>query len=170
MSGEIGGAFFPAVLTDRVRDGIWAGVVAAAGTAGTLVGFGIGRGSPARPLNAIAHLIVGSRGQATPWFDPLLTPLGLLLHVASFIVWGLLFAHLSARMEGWRLAGAALLFASVIFVIDLFALPRRLSPGFQLTLSWGEVITVYLAMAILLWAGITLARRDRWIAERDVVG
>ncbi len=153
-----------------MREGVWAGVIAAAGTAGALIGFGAARGSPARPLNAIAHILVGSRGQATPGFDPLLTTLGLLLHVASLVVWAILFAYLAARLTGWRLAGAALLYATAVFVIDLFALPRRLSPGFQLTLSWGEVVIVYAVMALLLWFGVTLARHDLKSAEREVVG
>ncbi len=166
----MGDAFFIAVTSQKIREGVWAGIIAAAGTAGALIGFGAGRGAAARPLNAIAHLIVGSRGQATPGFDPLLTPLGLLLHVGSFLVWGLLFAHVAARVWGWRLGATALLFSAAIFIIDLFVLPRRLSPGFQLTLSWGEVVAIYVVMAGLLWAGVTLARREHVVAKRDVVG
>lgn len=129
-----------------------------------LVGFGVGRGSPARPLNAIAHLIVGSRAQATPFFDPLLTPLGLLLHTISLVVWGVLFALAASRLNGWRLGAAAGLFTVAVFTFDLFLLPRRLSPGFQLTLSWPEVVIVYLTMAALLWCGVVMVRRERTLA------
>jgi hypothetical protein len=146
------------VHTQRVREGVWAGLIAAAGTAGALIGFGAGRGAPARPLNSIAHLLVGSRAQATPAFDPILTSIGLLLHVGSLLLWGLVFAYIAARISGWRLGVASVLFSAVIFVIDLFVLPRRLSPGFQLTLSWGEVIATYLVMATLLWLGLSFAR------------
>jgi hypothetical protein len=149
------------VHTQRIREGAWAGLIAAAGTAGALIGFGAGRGAPARPLNAIAHLLVGSRAQATPAFDPLLTSIGVLLHAGSLFVWGLLFAHIAARVSGWRLAVAALVFSATIFVVDLFVLPRRLSPGFQLTLSWGEVIATYLVMATLLWLGLSFARGSK---------
>jgi hypothetical protein len=115
-----------------------------------LVGFGLSRGTPARPLNAIAHLVVGMRAQATASFDPLLTTLGLLLHTGSVLIWGILFAHIAGRLLGWRLGASALLFSLAILVLDLFLLPRRLSPGFQFTLSRGEVLVVYLAMAALL--------------------
>ena len=49
------------MLRNRVLRGVWIGLVAAAATAGALVGFGWVRGYPLQPLNTVAHILLGTR-------------------------------------------------------------------------------------------------------------
>ena len=138
----------PPMLRDRLLLGVWIGLVAAAATAGALVGFGWARGAPLQPLNTVAHVLVGSRAFYVRGLDPLVTPAGMLVHVVSLVAWGMLFSLASGRA---RVAGAwviAVLFATVVAVIDFGVLPERLSPGFEAMLSTGEVIVVYGVMAV----------------------
>ena len=64
-----------------MREGVRCGVVAAAATAGVLLGFGIARGAAMRPLNSVAHILIGSRAYYMVGLDWFVTPLALLTHV-----------------------------------------------------------------------------------------
>jgi hypothetical protein len=144
--------------------GVYAGIVAAAATAGTLIGFGRARGEAWRPLNAVGHLFLGYRARLMDRFDPLVTPVGIALHVLSVVVWGVLFALVAARLRGWRLAAAAAALGAAAFVIDTHLLPDRFDPGFPALLSRGELIAVYAVLAAALALGIRFGR----LPERSV--
>ncbi len=135
------------MLRDRVLRGVWIGLVAAAATAGALVGFGWVRGSPLQPLNTIAHVLLGSRAFYVHEPHPLVTPAGILVHLASLILWGVLFSIGVGRRRGAWLWTGAVLFAVGIAVVDFLVLPARFSPGFETVLTRGEVIVVYAIMA-----------------------
>ncbi|HJR66841.1 MAG TPA: hypothetical protein VJ802_10450 [Gemmatimonadaceae bacterium] len=135
------------MLRDRVLRGVWIGLVAAAATAGALVGFGWVRDSPLQPLNAIAHVLLGSRAFYVHEAHPLVTPAGILVHLASLILWGVLFSIGVGRRRGVWLWMAAVLFAVGIAVVDFLVLPPRFSPGFETVLTRGEVIVIYALMA-----------------------
>lgn len=150
----------PPMLRDRLLLGVWIGLVAAAATAGALVGFGWARGAPLQPLNTVAHVLVGSRAFYVRGLDPLVTPAGMLVHVVSLVAWGMLFSLASGRA---RVAGAwviAFLFATVVAVIDFVVLPERLSPGFEAMLSTGEVIVVYGVMAVAMAGAASWLRAE----------
>jgi hypothetical protein len=138
--------------------GVYAGVIAAAATAGALIGFGRARGAAWRPLNAVGHLLLGYRARLMDRFDPLVTPVGIALHVLSVVLWGVLFALIAARLRGWRLAAAAAALGAVAFVIDIHLLPDRLGPGFPAILSRPELIAVYAVLAAALALGIQFGR------------
>ena len=135
------------MLRDRVLRGVWIGLVAAAATAGALVGFGWVRGAPLEPLNAIAHVLLGSRAFYVREAHPLVTPAGLLVHILSLILWGILFSLGAGRYRGGWLWVGAVLFAIAVAAIDFMLLPTRLSPGFETVLTRGEIIVVYALMA-----------------------
>jgi hypothetical protein len=153
-----------AVLRERVRQGVRAGLVAAAATAGVLVGFGVARREPLRMLNAVAHMVIGTRAYYTVGFDALATPLALALHALSVVLWGVLFAALAGRLRGARLAAAAALLAAAAFLIDYHLVPERFRPGFETLLTTGELAALYAALGASLVAGL------RWAAPPIDVG
>jgi hypothetical protein len=135
------------MLRDRLLRGVWIGLVAAAATAGALVGFGWVRGSPLQPLNTVAHIVVGSRAFYVHDAHPLVTSAGLLVHVLSLVVAGMLFSVAAGRLRGaWRWV-AAVVFAAVVAAFDFVLLPSRLAPGFETVLTRGEVVMVYAVLA-----------------------
>ena len=152
-----------AVLRERVRHGIAAGLIAAAATAGVLIGFGLARRQPLRPLNAVAHMLAGSRAFYVSGFDAVVTPLALLLHVGSVVLWGVVFAAAGARLRGGRLWAGAALLAAGAFVVDTTLVPARLRPGFETLLSTGELAALYVVLATSLAIGL------RWSAPSRVV-
>jgi hypothetical protein len=150
--------FFPRVIRERVRTGLIGGIVAAAATAGVLLGFGIARGSAWRPINTVAHLVLGYRAEITDGLDAVVTPIGIAVHTLSLLLWGVLFALLAGGVRGWRLLIAALAFGGAAFLIDHRFLPIRFKPGFELVLTWPELAALYAVLALALAFGISLAR------------
>jgi hypothetical protein len=143
------------MLRDRLLRGVWIGLVAAAATAGALVGFGWVRGAPLQPVNTIAHVVLGSRAFYIGEAHPLVTPVGILVHTLSLIVWGMLFSLAAGRQRGTWLWVGAVAFAVVVAVVDFLVLPARLAPGFETVLTRGEIIVIYALMGatIALVAG-----------------
>jgi hypothetical protein len=135
------------MLRDRLLLGVWIGLVAAAATAGALVGFGWARGAPLHPLNTVAHVLVGSRAFYVLEAHHVVTPAGMLVHVVSLAAWGMLFSLVLGRARGARAWAVAFVFAAVVAIIDFVLLPQRFSPGFEATLTRGEVVIVYGVMA-----------------------
>jgi hypothetical protein len=148
-----------AVLRERVRQGMGVGLIAAAATAGALVGFGLARRAPLRPLNAVAHLLIGSRALFVEGFDVAVTPLGIALHTLSVVVWAVLFAVIAGGLRGLRLVASAAALAALAFLIDYVFVPERLQPGFEATLSAAELAATYTVLALALAAGV------RWTAS-----
>jgi hypothetical protein len=141
-----------------LRLGAFAGLVAAAATAGVLIGFGLARGAPALVINTAAHVAVGSRALHLPRTDLLVTPLALVLHVVFVSAWGVLFALLAAPLRGGRLLAAAGAFVAAIAAADLWLFPARLRPGFETILGTNELLTVYAVLWLALVAGMRAAR------------
>ena len=136
------------MLRDRVQHGVWIGLVAAAATAGALVGFGTARDAPVQPLNAIAHVIVGSRAFYVQSAHLLITTVAMLVHLTAMALCGVAFAWTFGRWRGARLWVAAVGFAALIALLDFVILPERLSPGFESVLTRGEVVVVYALLAL----------------------
>jgi hypothetical protein len=153
------------MLRDRLLLGVWIGLIAAAATAGALVGFGWVRGTPVQPLNTLAHMVVGSRAFHVRSVDPLVTTMGMAVHVLSLVIWGLLFSLALAHARGIRLWATALVFAALVAVVDFIVVPDRLSPGFDAMLTRGELIVLYGLLAIALAGSVVILseRSDRRI-------
>jgi hypothetical protein len=152
------------MLRDRLLRGVWIGLVAAAATAGALVGFGWVRGSPLQPLNTIAHVVLGTRAFYVRDAHPLVTSAGIVVHVLSMVAWGALFSIGVRRSRGIRVWVGALVLTALAAVLDFVLLPPRFSPGFETVLTPGEIIIVYAVMAASL--GIAAAMRSE---RREVV-
>jgi hypothetical protein len=138
------------MLRDRLLLGVWIGLVAAAATAGALVGFGWARGAPLQPLNTVAHILVGNRAFQVLSAHPVVTPAGILVHMSSLVGWGMVFSVALARARGAHVWPLAFLFAAVVALIDFVVLPTRLSPGFETVLTSGEVGVVFGIMAVAM--------------------
>ncbi|MDQ6887797.1 MAG: hypothetical protein M3068_10935 [Gemmatimonadota bacterium] len=158
MSSGPGAVFFPPVFRERVRTGIIAGAIAAAATLGVLVGFGRARRAGARPVNAIAHILLGARAFDVLDLDAVVTSTAVALHIASLLVWGILFAMVAGRSRGWRLATAAVAFVLGAALIDFAVLPDRLRPGFEHVLSRPELVLLYAVLAGALAVAVALRR------------
>jgi hypothetical protein len=135
---------------ERLLHGIWIGLVAAAATAGALVGFGLARGMPVQPLNAVAHALVGSRAFYVPDAHVVVTSVGVLVHVVALVLWGIAFGWAFGGWRGARLWVATAAFVALVAFVDFILLPDRLSPGFESVLTGPEVIVVYAVLAIAL--------------------
>ena len=138
------------MLRERVREGVRSGFVAAAATAGVLLGFGIARGAAMRPINSVAHILIGSRAYYMAGFDWVVTPLAALLHVALTCVGATLFAMLAVRTDGAKLYALAAAYAVALWSVIEFVLSPRLRPGFESGLSNAEILIVYLVMTLVL--------------------
>lgn len=145
------------MLRQRVREGTRAGVIAAAASAGALVAFGRTHGASLRPLNSVAHILVGSRAYymvGVSW----ITVVALVVHFASIAIWGVLLSLATARIRGLALYATAAALAAATWIIDYRVVPERLRPGFESGLSSTEIALVYLVMGLSLAWGLDRER------------
>lgn len=146
------------MLRQRVREGTRAGVIAGAATAGALIALGRTHGAALRPLNSVAHILVGSRAYymvGVTW----ITGAALLVHFASIAIWGVLLSLATTRIRGWMLYATAASFAAGTWFIDYRVVPQRLRPGFESGLSSIEIALVYLLMGLSLAWGLDRERQ-----------
>lgn len=153
--------FLTRVLRERVRRGLVAGVIAAAATAGALLGFGRAHGATFTLLNDAAHVLLGERARLVETAHPLVTSVAMLVHLASVMIWGVIFALVAGALDGARLALAALAFVVAIGAIDLWILPASMRPGFETTMSIPELVLLYAILAAALAFGVREARAAR---------
>jgi hypothetical protein len=155
------GAFLSRVRANQLRDGIGFGVIAAAATAGTLMGFGHARGATLQPLNAVAHMFAGSRAFMTTGFQPAITIGALAIHLVSMIVWGVVLAYVAAPLTARGRVIAPFGVGVLAYLVDRFIAPNQLRPGFERLLSSGETTFIYVVLAAALAAGLwASSRRD----------
>jgi hypothetical protein len=151
----------------RLHIGLHAGLIAAAATGGALIGFGIARDAPVLPINAVAHLLLGSRALLFDGFDPLVTLLGATLHILSVILWAVIFALLTARLSTRAVWVASALFTAGVYLADVHILPDRLRPGFERVLTTTELLSTYLLLAVSLALAILLLRNSSGQHDRQ---
>ena len=142
--------------------GILAGTVAASATAGTLLGFGIQQGTPARPFNAVAGAVLGDRASGIWGFHSAVTVTGLVVHVVVTLGWGLLFARLARGMRGLRLAAAALVTAAAALAVDAFLAGRVFGVDVSDALAPAQVVALHLVLGVSLAVGMRLATSYLW--------
>jgi hypothetical protein len=151
--------YFPQATLTK---GIVTGALAAAATAGALLGFGIQAGTPARPFNAVASLILGDRAAGTWGFHPVVTVVGVLAHVALSFGWALLFARLAGGMRGLRLAAAALIVTAAALVVDVVLATRIVGANVSDVLAPAQVIALHVVLGVALGVGMRLATSYLW--------
>lgn len=141
-------------MRETLRDGLVAGGLS---TAALLWRGRRDDRSAAAPLNAVSH-----------WFWPRAalrrddvtlrhTATGALVHVASSVLWGAVYAALRQRRRRPTPLNAvvdATAVTALAATVDLKLVPDRLTPGFEHRLSKRSLTLVYVAFALgLAWAG-----------------
>ena len=155
----------PGYLQQGTRSqGILTGTLAAAATAGALLGFGIQQGTPARPFNAIASLLLGDGADGIWGFHLVVTVVGVLTQVGLSLAWGLLFARVVGGMRGWRFAASAVLVAAAAMVVHVILATRVLNAHVSDVLAPAQVIALHVVLAIALAVGMRLATSYLWKA------
>jgi hypothetical protein len=120
-------------------------------------------GSAVAPVNAPSHWVWGDealRQDAPSWRY---TGLGVVIHQASAVMWGLLYEWLWQRRRlratvPQQLRDAAVATAAAA-TIDLVLTPRRFTPGFERRLSPAGLAWTYGAFAVGVAVGGYVARR-----------
>jgi hypothetical protein len=145
-----------------LTQGIFTGAFAAAAAAGALLGFGIQQGTPARPFNAVARILLGDRADYIWGFHPVVTVVGVVVQVGLTVGWGVLFARLAGGMRGWRLAGAALIAATAALAFEVLILIRLLGANGSDVLAPGQLVALHMVLAVALGVGMRLATSYVW--------
>ena len=150
---------------DLLLDILWSGVlgsVASALAAGA-VARAEGRGA-LQPLNATSHWVHGQRAGRVRRLDVAHTGVGLLTHIASALFWAvpyrLWLQRKSERSAEEIIVGGAAT-AVMAATVDYLAMPRRLTPGWELALSRRGIGVTFLGLALGLAGGALLARSLR---------
>jgi hypothetical protein len=151
-----------AVRTPRLWTGLALGTIAAAATAGALAGFGVRQGTPARPFNVLAYVVLGDRAAGTWGFDPVVTVVGVLLHSIVVCAYGLLFVLLLGIVRGRRLWISAGVFAAVVYAVGLFFGPRLFGGVISTVLQPIQVVALHIVLAAALAGGMRFALFDRY--------
>jgi hypothetical protein len=153
--------------TSLLRDAAVAGSLASLASTAVLAARGrreTGRASA--PINAISHWVHGPAAYTRNEPDRRHTGLGLAIHHASSLLWGLAYVALLRRAAATRRPRldrpwkAAALTTLVAAVTDFKLVPPRLTPGFEHRLSRGSVASTYLAF------GVGLALSGLWLQAR----
>jgi hypothetical protein len=115
---------------------------------------------PLQPMNATSHWLHGERAGRLRRVDAAHTLLGYATHHASAIFWALFLEGLLGR--GRRsppvLLGTAAAVAGTAALVDYGIMPKRLTPGWELTVSKQAVAGAFVVMALGLAAGALIAR------------
>lgn len=133
------------------------GLLAAAATAGALVGFGLREGTPVRPLNGVARLALGARADGVWGVDALVTATGVLVHVTVMLAWGLLYVRLATARSLLARVGLAIVVAVAALLLELFIVERVLGAGGAGVLTMAQVVALHALLAASLVIGMRLA-------------
>lgn len=149
------------MFRDRVRTGVFTGLISAAATAGVLVAFGMGHRRPFLAFNVAAHGLLGEQARLVTVAHPLITPTGILVHALAIVFFAILF---SVVADGRRMAivtMAAVALVSVLFALNTRVLPIPFRSGYETILSKGQLFFLYLTLASALVVGTRLAQSAR---------
>lgn len=152
------------VFRDRLRAGVLTGLIAAAATAGVLVAFGMGQRHPFLAFNIAAHVVFRSPVTGSSLVEgphPLLTPVGIVVHLLAVIFWSTLFTIVAGHRRTAIAWVAAAVTAIVLFALNTRVLPPSLRPGYETILTNGQLFFLYLTLAVSLVVGTRLAHSAR---------
>jgi hypothetical protein len=149
------------MLRRLLLDGLKTGVALAATTTAAIMFFSKReKGSHWAGVNAIAHVANGG-GRTSRTFSPSQTPIGLAVHSASMIAWGLVYRAALSLVNARGVVPASIATLAIGFV-DYELLPRRFSPGFERIVGPLGVGATFAAL------GATLALSDTFTSARSL--
>jgi hypothetical protein len=151
----------PDLLFDILWSGVLGSVVSA--LAAGAVARAEGRGA-LQPLNATSHWVHGHSAGRVRRLDVAHTGIGLLTHIVSALFWAVPYSLWLQRKperpaEEIIVGGAAT--AAMAATVDYLAMPRRLTPGWELALSRRGIGVIFGGLALGLAGGALLARSLR---------
>jgi hypothetical protein len=152
----------PARTWRTLRYAAFCGAGAGLASQAMLLAAALAEGQPlARPINATSHWLHGRRAGQVRGADMRHTALGAATNQSAALFWGTLFGiHLSRteRAGPAKIARDAALMGVIAAVIDYGLIPRRLTPGWELSLSKTSVALTMAATAAGLGLGGMAAR------------
>jgi len=141
----------------RLLEGVRVGVVAAAATIGAVVGLGLRHGLALRPFATVGRALLDRLG--VPLFQgTVTTSVGVALVSVAIIVLGVCFTIVAAPLRGLRLFMAALLFATIAWVIAAYVVPSILVLSDTTVLGTAQRVFICVLLSLSLVAGMRLAR------------
>jgi hypothetical protein len=144
------------VPSSRVLRGIRVGFIAAAATAGVIVGLGVRHGEALTPFFLTGRSLLATlTGALAP--PVLATVAGLLVHAFWMLLWSVCFTLVAASLRGMRLALAAALCAVVVRALGATVLPGALGAGALASLSAPQTWFLLTLFALSLFVGTRLA-------------
>jgi len=145
-----------------LRAGMRSGVVAAAATAGAIVGFARQESDGVlAPFATSGRMLLGVAAGDERLAQLAALSAGVALHVALVVAWAMLFALLAGALRGVRLLLAAALFAFAVYGASRVALPALLRLGHGVRAFPPQVAVLYGVLAIGLAIGMRLAFSSR---------
>jgi hypothetical protein len=140
--------------------------MAGASAIGLLVGIGRRTGTAFRPLNATAHVLLGTRADDVWGFDGVVTIVGVVVVLALSAMTGMLVARLAPSFRTLRALVAAAGVALLGYLLHLYVAAR--SPGgLSALLSIGELRALYVTLAVALVLGMRFAFSPGTSAHRQ---
>jgi hypothetical protein len=154
------------VLNAHLIRGVRAGVVGAAAATGALLSFGLREGMPARPLNAVAAVVLGNGARSVWGFDLRVSTTGVLLLLSGCVLASLILSvavdAMTARASRPRIGLTTFILALPIGLLGV-ALVARHAPDFVgaqpvgvMTMSQAIVVTILICVGFA--SGMRLAR------------
>ncbi len=144
--------------SSRVSVGARAGVVAWAATTGAVLGLGLRHGAATEPFAAAGTSVLASLGFVTGVTPAVAAAVGMALHLAWVVVWGVCFTSVAGTLRGPRLALAAAALALLLWVLSARAEPSTLRASGVLSLSSAQLLLVNLLLALGLALGMRVAQ------------
>lgn len=138
--------------------GLITGIIAASATGGALLGFGIRAGTPSRPFNGIATLVLGDRARGVWGYVSTITITGILLHVVIMAAWGMVFVSLAARRRGWQVPAIAVGVSGLAWLVGRLVVLRQMGAGMSSVLGTGHLVVLHVVLAVALVLGMRFAR------------
>jgi hypothetical protein len=134
------------------------GLIAAAATAGVLVGLGLRHGAALTPFSLYGRAVLASvTGLLAP--PGLATAIGFAGHTFWMLLWGVCFSVVAAPLRAPLLAAAAAFFAAILGLLAATVLPSALGAGALASLSGAQMAFFLVCMAGALYLGMRLARQ-----------
>jgi hypothetical protein len=118
----------------------------------------------AQPLNSTSHWLHGENAAAVGTIDAAHTGVGFTTHHASALFWALPFEMWLASnppRSNLELGRDAAAMSAIAAIVDYSITPRRLTPGWELTLSRKSMVGAFAGLVSGLAAGALVSRRIR---------
>lgn len=151
----------PGIIRDVLLAGAGAGLASA--TVAALAARRRGK-TAAQPINATSHWLHGAEAGRVRQLDAPHSAVGIATHIVSALFWAVPYAfwlHRHPDPPAGTILGGAAATATVAAAVDYLAMPRRLTPGWELVLGRTGVAATFVGLGLGLAGGALVARSLR---------